>query len=186
MSDPDSAENAGFVHEATRHKIRPTKKSIGFTGILSVLSIYVSIIVLGETALLLTFPLALGVLALVIFLRTSPVKRGLPAPVGRGLDLEIRSREAMSQGVLVLILGIVMLFVPIALLFYLPGWLVIGVVLGIVMGLSLSDSVFSVWITMIERQTKSEIFSVTELVEEGGRQLLVKSVELIPRTNDSE
>jgi len=186
MTSPDYADQPGFLHESTRHKIRPSNKSVGFTAVLSVVSVYVSVVVLGETALLFTFPLALGVVALVVFMRTRPLKRGLPEPVGRGLDWEIRSGQAMRQGVLVVLLGIAMLFVPIALLFYLPGWLVIGAVLGIVTGLSLSDSVFSVWIVRIERQTRSEIFSVTELVEEGGKQLLVKSVELIPRADDSD
>ena len=186
MSSSSPVDETGFVHETTKRKVRPSRASIGFTAALSVLSVYVSILVLGETALFLTFPLAAVVLPLITFLRVRPLKMGLPEPVGKGLESEIRSRKALGQGVLLLILGMAMLFVPIALLFYLPGALVLGVVLGVVTGLSLSDSTFSVWIARIEKRTNSEIFSVTELVEEDGRQLLVKSVEMLPRSDDSE
>jgi hypothetical protein len=68
--------------------------------------------------------------------------------------------------------------------FFLPADIFFVVVVGLMAGLPMNEIVFFALVTWTESRYQSRIFSVTDETSQGGRDVLVKSVELAPITRD--
>ena len=161
----------------TIRRVRPSVFSLGASLILSFLAA-VTIVLYGGQLLLFVLPFALGTLAFVFFIRVRSVRSQAPPPEGEGRTKLVDARQALVQGVALLVGGAAVIFGPFVLVAYLPGPDVIASVLGLVTGLALSQPAFYAWVSTLEKRTGSEIYSVTGLTEMNGKQVLVKTIEL--------
>ena len=77
--------------------------------------------------------------------------------------------------------GILCLVVVMGSVIFLPPVAFFALVFGLTAGLPLEELVFFALVARLERASRTRIFSVTEETEEGGEEVLVKTVEMVPR-----
>jgi hypothetical protein len=164
-------------------RVRPAYKSVGLSLLLVIGFAYTSYAYLGEGSLYVSFPTTLAAVLISTYVRGRSIKGGLPPPYGKGRVTEIGAREVLTGGLLIFASGILLIVVPFVLFFVLPGGLVIGLILGVGEGLALSQPVFFTWVSLLERRTGSLIYSVDELTQDGGKQVMTKRIELVSSDN---
>ena len=166
------------VGTPTSRRVKPSSLSLAVSLVLFSLSAALVILYSGFLLFLFVLPVALGTVAVVFLFRRRSVLDQAPPPEGRGRTRLVNSRQALLQGVAVLVLRAAVIFGPFILMAYFPGPDVIASVLGLVTGLTLSQPVFFAWVFRLERRARAEMYSVTGLTEEEGKQVLVKSIEM--------
>ena len=119
-------------------------------------------------------------LALSVYLfRSFTLKSGMPPPYGRGEVTKLDSRRSMRDGVLIVLGGAGSLFAVFATAYLFNPFLVFfPLVLGLMMGLPLSQVLYFLHVGRLEQITRSRIYSVTEESFEDGMPVLLKSIEL--------
>jgi hypothetical protein len=170
-----------------RKRVRPSLKSLFFSVVVCLAALYLTLFLgpFGSGAyvpVLIAAVIALGV----SLLRLRGLLAGLPPPYGRGKVTRIDSRRTARDGVL-LILGSAFLIVALfgSVLVVKPSEFFFPAIFGLMLGFPLSVAVFFGFTAGLESRTKSRIFSVAAETKEGGKAVLVKSVELRPARKDS-
>jgi hypothetical protein len=159
--------------------VKPSYKSVGFALLVEFGFAYSSYAYFGNGSLYLITPIIIAVALVSTHIRGRGIREGLPPPYGRAKVVEIRAREVLNRGVLMVMSGILFLIVPLFLFYLAPGELLIGLILGLGGGLSLSEPLFFASIHLLERRMGLLIYSVDELGLEDGTQVLTKRIELI-------
>jgi len=165
-------------------RIRPSVRNLFFSLVFTAVALYLCAVYLG---LFVAFSMLLGVLpimSLVTYARVRGIGPGLPEPHGRGQISVVGTGQTYTQGVLILLALILALFVPFIALSFFPGAYVILGILVLMGCLSSSEILTFAWVSRLEWRTSSEIYLVTELDDENGKQVLVKSIELRPPENE--
>ncbi len=168
-----------MLEESQRtRRLRPSTVSFGAACVFLALAVYLaSALVAGPplAAMLAITPLiGLGV----CYYRVRGLGSRLPAPWGKGKVSYVSLRRTTLQGALIVVAGVAFLMVPFVALFFIPGGVVILGILALMGGLATSELLTFVWITRLERALKGKIIQITELSEEEGKQVLLKSIEL--------
>lgn len=127
--------------------------------------------------------LAVG-LAATLF-RYRGLRSSLPEPYGGGKASTIDASKVERSGYLVILGGIFFMVVFIGSFYLFPSEYVAIFVLafGLMAGLPLNEIVFFGLVARLEMKSRSRIFAVTEEASEGGKTVLVKTVELAPRSS---
>ena len=162
-------------------RIRPSIVSFSAAWVFLGLTIYLSSVLVTGPLLAAVIVAALLVGLAVCYYRVRGIVGRLPEPFGKGLVSEVSLRRTAVQGVLLLAVGVLVLMVPFVALYFLPGAEVILAVLGLMGGLATSELFTFFWITRLEGVTRGTILQITEVSENDGKQVLLKSIELEPR-----
>lgn len=117
----------------------------------------------------------------VTWFRFRGLRSGLPKPYGRGRRSSIDAKSSARSGLLIVLGGILCLVVVMGSVIFLPPVAFFALVFGLTAGLPLEELVFFALVARLERASRTRIFSVTEETEEGGEEVLVKTVEMVPR-----
>lgn len=113
--------------------------------------------------------------------RFRSLRSGMPKPYGLGKPSSIDAKSAARSGLLIVLGGIFCLVVVLGSVYFLPPVAFFALIFGLMAGLPLEELVFFALVTRIERASRTRIFSVTEETEQGGEEVLLKTVEMIPR-----
>jgi hypothetical protein len=162
-------------------RIRPSLASFGAAWVFLGLTIYLTSVLVEELLLAAVIVVALLLGLGVCFYRVRGLASRLPEPFGKGLVSEVSLRRTTIQGALLVAVGALVLMVPFMALYFFPGAVVIMGVLTLMGGLAASELLTFFWVSRLERITKGNILQITELSENEGKQVLLKSVELQPR-----
>lgn len=172
-----------MFEEAPRTKrIKPSLKSLAVAAVFLAVALYLAAVLVEGLPLAVVSLVVLLAGASVCYSRVRGVVPRLPAPYGKGLVSEVTLRRTQIQGALIIVAGVSLLFVPFIALFFLPGAIVILGILALTGGISFSEFLTFYWISRLERRTNGTILLVTELSENEGKQVLMKSMELQPRS----
>jgi len=162
-------------------RIRPSIASFSAAWVFLGLTIYLSSALVTGPLLAAVIVVALLVGLAVCYYRVRGLASRLPEPFGRGLVSRVSLRRTAIQGALLVVVGVLVLMVPFVALFFLPGAAVILAVLGLMGGLATSELFTFLWITRLERIMRGTILQITEVSENEGKQVLLKTIELEPR-----
>lgn len=127
---------------------------------------------------------SLTVALVLAWFRMRGVRAALPEPYGKGRTKTIDADAAARSGLLIVLAGILSLVGLMGTVYILPPDIFLVVVIGLMAGLPMNEIVFFALVTWTESRYQSRIFSVTDETSQGGRDVLVKSVELAPITRD--
>ncbi len=120
--------------------------------------------------------------AAVVWYRYWGVRKGLPEPYGRGRVTVIDAARAARSGWLIVLGGIVLIVGVMGSVFILPPVVFFSLVFGLMGGLPLSEVLFFLVVSRMERIGRGRIYSFAEEGEEDGVTVLRKTVELVPAT----
>jgi hypothetical protein len=175
-----------MMREAISKRVRPGLPSIAFAALITAGSVCTAVALLGTASLAFSLLPMAAVLAVVTLVRFGQLERGLPEPYGRGEESQTGPRQAFLQGLLLIAGGAAFIFAPFVLLFYVGGAEVVGGVLGVVGGLTLSQLVFFARVSLVEKWSDSRVCTRSELLELNGEQVLLKSLYLQPEERGGE
>ncbi|MGP8057046.1 MAG: hypothetical protein ACLP9K_05560 [Nitrososphaerales archaeon] len=118
---------------------------------------------------------------LVAWFRFRSLRSGLPAPYGRGRVSIIDEKASMRSGLLLVLGGIISVGGLMASVYLLPPELYFIVLIGVVAGLPLSQAVYFALVASVEATSRSRVLLATEETTRDGVDVLVKTVEMVPR-----
>jgi len=167
----------GMFASGRDRRVRPSKKSLVLSLLVSAGGLYLSVWAFGYLAYL---PLTVSLLvALVAFAyRTRGLRSGLPEPYGRGKATTTDTAHATRIGLLMTLGGVLVTLFLFGSVFFLPPIFFLTVVFGIIVGLPVNEIAFFGLVERYEWKTETRIFQVTEETEHEGRAALVKSLEM--------
>lgn len=163
-------------------RVRPSLKSLSFSVVFSLVTLYLTVFLglFGGWVFVPILIAALVALGVALF-RLRGVAAGLPPPRGKGSVTRIDARRTMRDGILILVGGSLLMIGLFGSVFLVsPSVFFFPVVFGLMSGLPLSVVAFFGLTAWLENKNGGRIFFVTVETTEGGKTVLVKSVELRP------
>ncbi len=163
-----------------RKRVRPSPRSLVYSSaVLAVIVVFTLAINPFAGAIYIPFAIGGAIAVVVALIRQRGVRSGLPPPYGQGKVQRIDARKT-ARDAMFLIAGSALAFVGVfgSVIVVSPYLLFFPVVYGMMFGLPLSEVLFYLVISRIERTSAGRIYMTTEQATEGGVTLLVKSIEL--------
>lgn len=165
-----------------RRRLRPSLKSLGLSLVVCPSVLYVGWLSFYDFYVPLLASLAVAfVLA---WFRMRGVSAALPEPYGRGRIVTIDANATARSGRLVVLAAVLSLVGLMGTVYILPPDIFFVVVIGLMAGLPMNEIIFFGLVTRTESKCRSRIFSVTDETSQGGKDVIVKSVELAPLTRN--
>ncbi len=167
------------VPDRSRKRLRPALWSLAFSTAVVLTSLTVALFLFEYDAYMPLTATAVISLSVALF-RVRRIRPRLPPPHGSGRASSTDTARSTRQGVTIILLAVLLIFVPYATIFFLPPLVFFALIFGLIAGLPLTELVLFAWVTFLEGRSKGRFYTVSETTEEDGNEVLVKSVVLDP------
>jgi hypothetical protein len=163
----------------SRKRVRPSYWSLLLSLAICGIALYYTIY-LFEGYSFIPLLILLAVTVGITWYRYRDLKLKLPRPYGSAKAVLLGPRGATRQALFFILAVILLVAILVTSLYFLPPLAFFSLIFGLTAGLPLTEIVFFGLLVRLEMVSSSRIFSVTEESEENGKEILTKTVILVP------